>query len=81
MQWPLAEAKQKLSEVIDCAVSTGPQFISKRGIETAVVLSAEDYKKLSEEEAENFKSYLLSGPSLEGLDLSRDMSPARKIDL
>ena len=81
MQWPLAEAKQKLSEIIERAVIGKPQFISKRGIETAVVLSAEHYRKLSAEEINDFKTCLLSGPPLDGIELQRDMSPPRQIDL
>ena len=45
-QWQLQEAQNKLSEVVDKAVSDGPQIITKRGVETAVVLSHADYRKL-----------------------------------
>jgi prevent-host-death family protein len=42
MSWQLQEAKNKLSKVIDDARTSGPQSITVRGKETAVVLSAED---------------------------------------
>lgn len=72
MKWPLAEAKQKFSEVIHKAQTEGPQHISRRGTETAVVLSVEEYQQLKNEHDEDLKDFLLSGPTLEGLDLRRD---------
>ncbi|MCB1032907.1 MAG: type II toxin-antitoxin system Phd/YefM family antitoxin, partial [Acidobacteria bacterium] len=44
--WQLQHAKNKLSEVVDRAVQEGPQVISRRGVETAVVVSVRDYRKL-----------------------------------
>jgi prevent-host-death family protein len=44
--WQIQEAKAKLSEVVKAAV-VKPQIITVRGKETAVVLSIEEYKKLS----------------------------------
>jgi prevent-host-death family protein len=44
--WQLQEAKAMLSEVIKAAVSK-PQIITIRGKETAVIISFEDYKKLT----------------------------------
>lgn len=81
MQWPLAEAKQKFSEVIQHALDDGPQFISKRGTETAVVLSVGEYKQLKAEHDMNLKDYILSGPSLESIDITRNKSAAPMIEL
>ena len=47
MQWQLQEAKNKLSQVIQSAIKSGPQSITIRGKETAVILSEEDYRKLT----------------------------------
>jgi prevent-host-death family protein len=44
--WSLHEAKNKLTEVIKCAQENGPQYITTRGHESAVLLSTEAYKKL-----------------------------------
>jgi prevent-host-death family protein len=44
-QWQLQEAKNKLSEVIRCARTEGPQEITVRGEPAVVVISAEDYHK------------------------------------
>jgi prevent-host-death family protein len=44
--WQLQEAKNKFSEVVDEAIRHGPQIITKRGIETAIVLSYTEYRKV-----------------------------------
>ena len=45
--WQLQDAKARLSEVIKRAVNEGPQEITVRGEPTAVVLSADEFKKLN----------------------------------
>lgn len=47
MCWQLQDAKNKLSQVIQEAQRSGPQAITVRGKETAVILSAEDFRKLT----------------------------------
>jgi len=37
--WPLQDAKNKFSEVVNNAVHRGPQIITRRGVQTVVVLS------------------------------------------
>ena len=46
--WSLADAKAKLSEVVERAKTQGPQHLTKNGKDAAVVLSAEDYRRLNE---------------------------------
>jgi prevent-host-death family protein len=45
--WQLQEAKARLSEVVRRAVGEGPQHVSVRGEPAAVVLSAQDYRRLT----------------------------------
>ena len=45
--WALQDAKNRLSEVVDHAIRKGPQTITRRGKETAVVVSVEDFQKLT----------------------------------
>lgn len=77
MIWQLAEAKNKLSEVVTRALSEGPQRISRRG-QVVVVLSEDEFERLSGTQ-ESFVDYLLSVPDLTGLDLTRDESPMREV--
>lgn len=44
--WQLQEAKNKFSQVVELAEHTGPQFVTKHGRESVVVLSAKAYRKL-----------------------------------
>lgn len=43
--WTVAEAKAKFSEVIDRAVSEGPQNITRNGRTTAVLVGAEEWQR------------------------------------
>jgi prevent-host-death family protein len=43
--WSVADAKARLSEVIDRALSDGPQVITRKGRKTAVVVSAEEWER------------------------------------
>jgi prevent-host-death family protein len=44
-QWTVAEAKAKLSEVIENARAHGPQTITRSGRKAAVVVSAEEWER------------------------------------
>lgn len=76
--WQIQEAKNKLSEVVEEAIQHGPQVISRRGAEVAVVLSYEEYLSLRKSRT-NLADFFLSSP-LAGseLDLERDRSPVRR---
>jgi prevent-host-death family protein len=44
--WQLQEARNKLSQVVEEAISHGPQVITKRGVEVVIVLSYPEYRKI-----------------------------------
>lgn len=46
MEWPLQDAKNQFSKVVQRARSEGPQIVTLRGERAAVVLSARDYDAL-----------------------------------
>lgn len=75
--WQLQEAKNKLSEVVEDAVKSGPQVITRRGVETAVVLSIDDYKKMllgQKRLSDFFRESPFAGVDV---DIARDTSPIR----
>ena len=43
--WTVAEAKARFSEVLDETLGSGPQVITRNGRETAVIVSAEEWKR------------------------------------
>lgn len=80
--WQLQEAKNKLSEVVEHAQHGGPQIITRRGEEVAVVLSYEDYTKLRRPEQDLVDFFRASPLVGEALDLERDRSlPRSDLDL
>jgi len=80
MEWQLADAKNRLSEVVNRAISDGPQFVRRRG-DVVVIVKQQDYEKLTGKKV-GFKQFLTGkGPSLEGVDLSRDKSVMRDVKL
>lgn len=79
MEWQLAEAKNKFSEVVTRALNEGPQRVHRRG-QTVVILAEDEYDRLTGEKPD-FIEFLLSAPSFEGVDLERDRSPMRDVDL
>lgn len=75
--WQLQEAKNKFSEVVDAALKNGPQVITKRGVETAIVLSYAEYRKLQLAQ-QPLSSFFRQSPLVDHeLDLTRDTTPNR----
>ncbi len=80
MEWRLADAKNKFSELVNLALSEGPQRVLRRN-DVIIVLAEKDYEQLTGTKP-SFKEFLLQdGPTLEGLDLERNRSPIRDVNL
>ena len=78
MEWQIAEAKNRFSEVVDRALADGPQFVRRRG-DVVVIMAQRDYEKLTEKRP-GFKEFLAGkGPSLQGVDLARNRSRMRDV--
>jgi prevent-host-death family protein len=77
MDWNLADAKNRFSEVVNLALTQGPQRVRRRK-DTVVIVSAEEYERLTGERPA-FRDYLSQGESFDGLDLTRDRSPGRDV--
>jgi antitoxin Phd len=70
-RWALHDAKNRLSEVVDAALSGQPQVVTRWGVETAVIISHEEYARLAarQDERPAFTDYLIDGPLVEGGEL------------
>lgn len=79
MDWMLAEAKNKLSEVINLALTQGPQRVRRRN-QSVVILDENEYQRLTGVRP-SFKNFLMQGPSFEDLDLGRDKSLGRDFEI
>lgn len=80
MPWQLQEAKQKFSQVVRRALNEGPQVVTRHGETVVVVISAEEYRRLTEKKPD-FAEFLLSAPDLSVLDLERARDISREVDL
>lgn len=77
-RWTIADAKSELSEVLNCAEREA-QIITRRNRQY-VVLDGEEYRRLAGT-SPGLKELILNGPDLEGVDLTRDSSGHRELDL
>jgi antitoxin Phd len=78
MDWRLADAKNRFSELFTQALTLGPQRV-RRFKDAVVVLSEKDYERITGRRP-NFKDYLTQGESFEGLDLARvSASPGQDV--
>ena len=65
-KWQLQDAKSRFSELIDDTLEKGPQVVTRRGVDTAVVVSIDEWKKLKDEKRVTWKEVLLGeGPRFE----------------
>ena len=82
MNWKVADAKNKLSEVLDRADEEGPQIITRRGRDYAL-LPGDAFRKLSGETPSFFELLIEEGPRF-GDDVQvppRTRRPLRTLDL
>jgi prevent-host-death family protein len=78
--WQLDEAKNKFSELVDKALTQGPQVVSREGEEVVVVLSKKEYERLKKSQTslvDFFQNSPLVGVDL---DLDRDKSYPRDVE-
>jgi antitoxin Phd len=78
--WQVQEAKTRLSEVIERARTEGPQMITRRGAERAVVISIEAYRALVAHKPD-FKAHLFGGPKVDDFTIERDRDTGRPVEL
>jgi prevent-host-death family protein len=79
--WQLQEAKNKFSNLVDKARHDGPQVVTKHGKESVVIIAVEDYQKLNKPTSDLI-SFFKKSPLFDiNLDLTRDKSSSRDIEL
>lgn len=79
--WQLQQAKAQLSELIRKCAKEGPQSLSVRGEEKAILLSKADFDKLTKTKPD-FVDFMRKSPLVGvALDLKRDNTLEREVDL
>jgi prevent-host-death family protein len=58
--WPVQDAKAKFSEFLDACLSEGPQMVTKRGAEAAVLVPVQEWRRLQSAARPSLKNLLLS---------------------
>lgn len=79
--WKLQDAKSQFSKVVEDALKSGPQYITRRGTKTVVVLSVREYEELISNKL-SFKEFLLGCPKMdEDFKIERQKDYPRIIEL
>lgn len=66
--WQVQDAKARFSELLDASLREGPQVVTRRGVEAAVLVPIEQWRRLQRLSQPTLKELLLGeGPRLEGL--------------
>lgn len=58
--WPVHDAKARFNEFLDACVKEGPQVVTRRGTETAVLIPIEIWHRLQATARPSLKQLLLS---------------------
>jgi prevent-host-death family protein len=58
--WPVQDAKARFSELLDACVGEGPQVITRRGTETAVLVPIDEWRRLQAAARPSLKQLLLA---------------------
>lgn len=58
--WSVQDAKAKFSEFLDACLKEGPQMVTRRGAEAAVLLPVQEWRRLQSSARPSLKQLLLS---------------------
>lgn len=71
--WQLQDAKARFSEFLDAAIEKGPQIVTRRGVEAAVLVPIEEWRQMQKTHRPTIKELLMGpGPRFD------DIVPPRK---
>jgi antitoxin Phd len=79
--WQLQEAKNRFSEVVNRALGEGPQIVTRHGEEIVVILSKAEYNRLQKSQISLLDFFRQSPLVGIDLDLKRDQSLPREVEL
>ena len=58
--WQVQDAKARFSEMLETSLVNGPQIVTKRGVETAVLVPIDQWRRLQMMTKPNLKELLLA---------------------
>ena len=59
-KWTTKDAESRFDELLDAALAEGPQIVTKHGVDTAVVVEVEQWRRLEKTARPNLKESLLA---------------------
>lgn len=58
--WPVQDAKARFSEMLEACLKQGPQLVTKRGTDAAVLVPIEEWRRLRGTPVRTLKELLLT---------------------
>lgn len=58
--WPVQDAKARFSEFLDACLAEGPQMVTRRGAEAAVLVPVDEWRRMQAVARPTLKALLLS---------------------
>ena len=58
--WQMQDAKARFSEFLEASLAEGPQIVTKRGVEAAVLVSIDQWRRLEQMTRPDLKELLLA---------------------
>lgn len=78
--WPVQDAKARFSELLESCLADGPQMVTKRGAEAAVLVPVEEWRRLEAAARPSLKQLLLSDVGrTDALTQPRKVARRRKV--
>ena len=59
-RWPVQDAKARFSELLEASLNEGPQIVTRRGVEAAVLVPFEEWSRLQSSARPTLKELLLA---------------------
>jgi antitoxin Phd len=78
-KWQLQDAKNRFSEVVNNALNNGPQIVTRRGIESVVIISVDDYRRMSRPKTDLISFFRKSPLFSIQMDFSRQKDQPREV--
>ena len=79
--WPVQDAKARFSELLTACLSEGPQLVTRRGTEAAVLVPVAEWRRLSAAARPSLKALLLSDEARAELVIpSRGRATRRRVE-
>jgi prevent-host-death family protein len=77
--WAVQDAKARFSELLETCLREGPQVVTKRGAEAAVLVPAEDWHRLKQAARPTLKELLLTDEARGDIPLPERARRRRRI--